>query len=89
MTEESYDAIIIGAGFSGIYQLYRLRQIGLKVLLIDKAGDVGGTWYWNLYVETIVNVSQERSNLTVQVSWGYVRHRYGISSWFKACLVEY
>ncbi|OCT45246.1 Cyclohexanone 1,2-monooxygenase [Cladophialophora carrionii] len=43
------DALIIGAGFSGIYQLYRLRQMGLSVKVIDMAGDVGGTWYWNRY----------------------------------------
>ncbi|KIW60171.1 hypothetical protein PV05_00409 [Exophiala xenobiotica] len=43
------DALIIGAGFGGIYQLYRLRQLGLNVKVIDMAGDVGGTWYWNRY----------------------------------------
>jgi cyclohexanone monooxygenase len=45
----TYDAIIVGAGFSGIYQLYRLRQLGLAVKVVDMAGDVGGTWYWNRY----------------------------------------
>ncbi|KAH6653944.1 cyclohexanone monooxygenase [Truncatella angustata] len=44
-----YDAIIVGAGFSGIYALYKLRQLSLNVLLIDNAKDVGGTWYWNRY----------------------------------------
>lgn len=46
---ETYDAVIVGAGFAGIYQLYRLRKLGLRCLVIDQAGDVGGTWYWNLY----------------------------------------
>nr|OQO27341.1 hypothetical protein B0A51_07595 [Rachicladosporium sp. CCFEE 5018] len=46
---EHYDAVIVGAGFAGIYQLYLLRAQGLKCLVIDQAGDVGGTWYWNLY----------------------------------------
>ncbi|EFX06506.1 cyclohexanone monooxygenase [Grosmannia clavigera kw1407] len=48
-TEESFDALVVGAGFGGIYQLYSLRQLGLSVKLIDVASDVGGTWYWNRY----------------------------------------
>ncbi|EXJ55991.1 cyclohexanone monooxygenase [Cladophialophora yegresii CBS 114405] len=47
--EVDLDALIIGAGFSGIYQLHRLRQMGLSVKVIDVASDVGGTWYWNRY----------------------------------------
>ena len=43
------DAVIIGAGFSGLYMLYRLRQLGMKCRLYDSAGGVGGTWYWNRY----------------------------------------
>ncbi|OAP62691.1 hypothetical protein AYL99_01918 [Fonsecaea erecta] len=43
------DALVVGAGFGGIYQLYRLREMGLSVRVIDMAGDVGGTWYWNRY----------------------------------------
>lgn len=50
-TEETdYDAVIVGAGFSGLYQLHRLRdELGLSVKVIEKADDVGGTWYWNRY----------------------------------------
>ncbi|PWD42106.1 cyclohexanone monooxygenase [Gordonia paraffinivorans] len=45
-----FDAIIIGAGFAGLYMLHRLRDlVGLRVRLVDKAGGVGGTWYWNRY----------------------------------------
>ena len=44
------DAIIIGAGFSGLYQLYKCRdQLGLKTLVIEEGKEVGGTWYWNKY----------------------------------------
>lgn len=43
------DAIIIGAGFSGLYLLHKLRELGLSVLVFEKGGDVGGTWYWNRY----------------------------------------
>ena len=44
------DALVIGAGFSGLYQLHCLRdQLGLRALVVDAAGGVGGTWYWNRY----------------------------------------
>lgn len=44
-----YDAIIIGAGMAGLYQLYRLRELGLSVRVFETGGGVGGTWYWNRY----------------------------------------
>ena len=46
---EQYDAIVIGAGVSGLYQLYKLREMGLSVRVFEDAGGVGGTWYWNRY----------------------------------------
>jgi cyclohexanone monooxygenase len=48
--QSDLDAIVIGAGFAGIYALYKLRnELGLKTLAFDAAGGVGGTWYWNRY----------------------------------------
>jgi cation diffusion facilitator CzcD-associated flavoprotein CzcO len=44
-----FDAIIIGAGLSGMYQLLRLRELGLKVRVFETGTEVGGTWYWNRY----------------------------------------
>ena len=44
-----YDAIIIGAGISGLYQLYRMRELGMRVLVLEAGTGVGGTWYWNRY----------------------------------------
>jgi cation diffusion facilitator CzcD-associated flavoprotein CzcO len=44
-----FDAVIIGAGVSGLYQLYRLRELGLRVRLFETGSGVGGTWYWNRY----------------------------------------
>jgi cation diffusion facilitator CzcD-associated flavoprotein CzcO len=44
-----FDAIVIGAGVSGLYQLYKLRELGLKVRVFESGGGVGGTWYWNRY----------------------------------------
>ena len=43
------DVIIIGAGLSGLYQHYRVRELGLSVRVIEAGTDVGGTWYWNRY----------------------------------------
>ena len=40
-----FDAIVIGAGMSGMYQLYRLRELGLKVRVLEAGTGVGGTWY--------------------------------------------
>jgi cation diffusion facilitator CzcD-associated flavoprotein CzcO len=45
-----YDAIVVGAGFSGLYQLYQLRdKLGLSVLVLEAGDGVGGTWHWNRY----------------------------------------
>jgi cation diffusion facilitator CzcD-associated flavoprotein CzcO len=46
---QEFDAIVIGAGVAGLYQLYRLRQLGLSVRGLEDGGGVGGTWYWNRY----------------------------------------
>ncbi|KIH96578.1 cyclohexanone monooxygenase, partial [Streptomonospora alba] len=44
-----YDAVVVGAGFAGLYQLYRLREQGLTVRVFEAGGGVGGTWFWNRY----------------------------------------
>ncbi|MBB5050859.1 cyclohexanone monooxygenase [Afipia massiliensis] len=48
-SNESYDAVVVGAGFAGLYMLHRLRGLGLSVRVYEQGGDVGGTWYWNRY----------------------------------------
>lgn len=47
--ELELDAVVIGAGFAGVYLLHRLRQEGLKVKLIEAGDGLGGIWYWNNY----------------------------------------
>ncbi|RTL22606.1 MAG: NAD(P)/FAD-dependent oxidoreductase [Burkholderiales bacterium] len=48
--EQSFDAIVIGSGFGGIYMLHKLRnELGLKTRALEKGGGVGGTWYFNRY----------------------------------------
>jgi cation diffusion facilitator CzcD-associated flavoprotein CzcO len=44
-----FDVVIIGAGMSGMYQLHRLRELGLSVRVFEAGDGVGGTWYWNRY----------------------------------------
>jgi len=44
-----YDAVVIGAGFAGLYMVYRLREDGFRVLGVEAGDGVGGTWYWNRY----------------------------------------
>jgi cation diffusion facilitator CzcD-associated flavoprotein CzcO len=44
-----FDVIVIGAGVTGLYALYRLRELGLSVQIFEGGGGVGGTWYWNRY----------------------------------------
>ena len=48
-TGEAFDALIIGAGFSGLYQLERLRAEGFNVRLFEAGSGLGGIWYWNCY----------------------------------------
>ncbi|WP_430420482.1 flavin-containing monooxygenase [Methylibium petroleiphilum] len=43
------DAVVVGAGFAGMYSLYKLREQGLKVQVYEAGTGVGGTWYWNRY----------------------------------------
>jgi cation diffusion facilitator CzcD-associated flavoprotein CzcO/acetyl esterase/lipase len=44
-----YDAIVVGAGFAGLYALHRLRSLGLRVRVLEQGDGVGGTWHWNRY----------------------------------------
>ena len=46
---EEFDAIVVGAGFAGMYMLHRLRGLGMRAAVLEAGGDVGGTWYWNRY----------------------------------------
>ena len=46
---KDYDAVVVGAGFSGLYMLHLLRGMGLSVRVIEAGSNVGGTWFWNCY----------------------------------------
>lgn len=48
-TKMQVDAVVAGAGFAGVYSLYKLRSMGQSVRGFEAGSDVGGTWYWNKY----------------------------------------
>ncbi|MEO8299000.1 MAG: NAD(P)/FAD-dependent oxidoreductase, partial [Burkholderiales bacterium] len=47
--DHTFDVVIVGAGFAGVYQLYSARRAGLKARVLEAGDGVGGTWYWNRY----------------------------------------
>ncbi|MEO5899011.1 MAG: NAD(P)/FAD-dependent oxidoreductase, partial [Ilumatobacteraceae bacterium] len=47
--QPQYEAIIIGAGVCGIYQLYRMVELGVSATVLEAGADLGGTWFWNRY----------------------------------------
>src|SRR4051794_23936483 len=46
---KDFDAVVVGAGFAGLYMLHRLRNAGFSVRVFEAGDSVGGTWYWNRY----------------------------------------
>ncbi len=65
MVTQVLDALVVGAGFGGVYQLKRLRDEGFKVKLVESGTGYGGVWYWNRYVvelcgRCLVKPSNER-----------------------------
>jgi cyclohexanone monooxygenase len=48
-SHEEFDAVVVGAGFAGMYMLHRLRTMGLRCRVLEAGAGVGGTWYWNRY----------------------------------------
>ncbi|MDX2208954.1 MAG: NAD(P)/FAD-dependent oxidoreductase [Sphingopyxis sp.] len=56
MANTDFDAIIVGAGFAGMYMLHKLRGMGLNARVIEAGAGVGGTWYWNRYPGARVDI---------------------------------
>ncbi len=52
----TFDVIVVGAGFSGLYMVYKLRELGFSVRALEMGDGVGGTWYWNRYPGARVDV---------------------------------
>ena len=70
-----FDVIIVGAGFAGVYAVYRFRQLGFSLKAFEAGNDVGGTWYWNRYpgcrcdVESIHYSYQFDDDLQQEWNW--------------------
>ncbi len=75
MSSNQLDVVVVGAGFAGMYMLHLLRKQGLAVQGIERADDVGGTWYWNRYpgcrcdVESIEYCYQFSDELQQEWEW--------------------
>ena len=63
------DAVVIGAGFSGLYALHRLRELGLRTRVLEMAENVGGTWLFNRCVDTPVGAWGRGDPRSPGVGW--------------------
>src|SRR5436309_7126534 len=72
---DAFDAVVVGAGFAGMYMLHRLRGLGLSVRVYEQGGDVGGTWYWNRYPGARCDVESMQYSYSfsdeLQQEWGW------------------
>jgi cyclohexanone monooxygenase len=68
-TPDVLDALIIGAGFSGLYQLHRLRERGFRVRLFDAGAELGGIWYWNCYPGARVDSHVPNYEFSMEEIW--------------------
>lgn len=69
LSHEQLDILIVGAGFSGLYQLYRLRQLGFKVKIYEAAPALGGVWYWNCYPGARCDTSGPLYQFSIEELW--------------------
>ncbi len=67
--ETVLDALIIGAGFNGAYQLYRLREAGFKVKVVEAGSELGGIWYWNCYPGARVDSHVPNYEFSMETLW--------------------
>ena len=66
---ETWDVLVIGAGFNGVYQLHRLRQLGFKVRVLEAGGELGGIWYWNCYPGARVDSHVPNYEFSLEELW--------------------
>ncbi|KAL4266519.1 FAD-binding Monooxygenase in Secondary Metabolism [Pleurotus pulmonarius] len=63
------DVLIVGAGFSGLYQLYHLRKLGFNAKIFEAGGGIGGTWYWNCYPGSRVDTDATNYQISIDGLW--------------------
>ena len=68
-TDASYDVVVVGAGFNGLYQLYRLRQQGFSVHLFEASGGLGGVWHSNRYPGARVDSHVPNYEYSIEAVW--------------------
>ena len=66
---DDLDVLVVGAGFSGIYQLYRLRDLGFNVHLVEAGSGLGGIWHWNCYPGARTDTHAELYQFTREDLW--------------------
>ena len=64
-----YDAVIVGAGFSGLYQLHRLRECGFNVHVFEAGSGLGGVWHWNRYPGARVDSNVPNYEFSLEAVW--------------------
>ncbi|KAF4590967.1 hypothetical protein EYR40_009564 [Pleurotus pulmonarius] len=69
VSPKDLDVLIVGAGFSGIYQLHHLRSQGFSVKVVEAGSDMGGTWYWNCYPGARVDSEHRMYQLSIDEIW--------------------
>jgi cation diffusion facilitator CzcD-associated flavoprotein CzcO len=75
---QTVDVVVVGAGFSGLYAIYRLRELGLKVVCFEAGDGVGGTWYWNRYPGARVDIESMQYSYSfdeeLQQQWRWLEY---------------
>jgi cation diffusion facilitator CzcD-associated flavoprotein CzcO len=66
---DDLDAVVVGAGFNGLYQLHRLRERGLRTRLVEAGAGVGGVWHWNCYPGARVDSHVPNYELSIEAVW--------------------
>jgi cyclohexanone monooxygenase len=74
----SYDVVVVGAGFAGMYMLHRLRGLGMTARVFEQGSGVGGTWYWNRYPGARCDVESMQYSYSfseeLQQEWNWSEH---------------
>ncbi|KAF5336266.1 hypothetical protein D9758_016052 [Tetrapyrgos nigripes] len=68
-TNDELDALVVGAGFSGLYHLYQLRKLGFSVKIFESGSGMGGVWHWNCYPGARVDSEVPLYEFSIEELW--------------------